>query len=267
MNDDIASVSAVTPGELGVRVGLLERRDIDIERQVNAIRDTMATRADVASLSTQIQQLAQAQQAALRPNYGLLIGVVGIGLTFLGMIGAFAYWPINTGLVDTKTALVALTEKMVPRAEHDFRQAAIDRRFDEVVRTQRDTRRDLDEIERNYVQQQRVLRDEEAMEKLRDRGTENTERVAKLERARDDDIKSFDGMRSRIADELRDLSIRVLTRPEHIDLQNQVKALNDRLGELRAEVGGTYGPRDELKRIQDEIGEIRHQLDAMESRH
>ena len=119
---------------IGVRVGLLEKRDIDIERQVNTIRDTMMTRASGAeilsriesiasSLTTRIENLAAQQSTALRPNYSLLVSIVGVAMVFLTMIGGFAYWPINTATSDLKQSISILSGSVVLQKQYDSDQA------------------------------------------------------------------------------------------------------------------------------------------------
>ena len=119
---------------IGVRVGLLEKRDIDIERQVNTIRDTMMTRASGAeilsriesiasSLTTRIENLAAQQSTALRPNYSLLVSIVGVAMVFLTLIGGFACWPINTATSDLKQSISILSGSVVLQKQYDSDQA------------------------------------------------------------------------------------------------------------------------------------------------
>lgn len=138
MTVDQAVASGVTPGELGVRVGLLERRDIDIEKQVNAIRDTMATKADIASLGSQIAALAQLQREASKPNYSVLIAAVTLGVMTLGLLGGFAYWPISSATNDLKATLAVVNENTVRVQRYNTDQDRLTRSLEERDRDLKD---------------------------------------------------------------------------------------------------------------------------------
>ena len=124
-----------TNSALLVRVGLLEERSVHIETQVNAIRDTMATKADIASIGAEIQALINQQQQALKPNYSLLVSIVGVAMVFLTMIGGFAYWPINSATSDLKLAVIALADNKVSSKQYDS-DAALSRLDRQTLRDQ-----------------------------------------------------------------------------------------------------------------------------------
>jgi hypothetical protein len=106
-------------GELRVRVDNVERDIGHIEQQISAIRDTMATRADMERISASISSLASRHAEITRPQYGLLVSVVGLGVTILVVLGGFAYWPISTTTSDLKLAVITLAEKTVPHRQYE----------------------------------------------------------------------------------------------------------------------------------------------------
>ena len=80
------------------RVVTLERDVGHIEKQVDAIRSTMATRADIDKITTSLAELGGHVSSAGRPNWQAMAVMV----TALGLIGTLLYWPINVSITDLK---------------------------------------------------------------------------------------------------------------------------------------------------------------------
>ncbi len=190
MSDGIDS-SPITPETLGIRVGLLEKRDIDIEKRVNFIGDTMATKTDVAdiarrlqgdiaNIASQIQGLIAQQTQASKPDYKLQISFGTFLIAVMTVIGTLAYWPINSATSRLETAVATLADKAVTQRQYESDLARIN--SDRIQ-----LRTDLTAVQSGYVQQQRVARDEAELEALRDKAvtrdafTALGERVRRLE--------------------------------------------------------------------------------------
>lgn len=110
-------------GELRVRVDAVERDVGHIEQQVTAIRDAMATKADIQAIFARIEGLSNQYSALSKPNYALQVAVATAIMLFLGLLGGFAYWPISTATTDLKTAVIALSERTVSQKQYDADQA------------------------------------------------------------------------------------------------------------------------------------------------
>jgi hypothetical protein len=113
------TAASAAPGELRVRLDAVERDVGHVEQQVNAIRDTMATKADISSVFTQLQGLATQFAQQTKPNYGILISICTLITLVLGMLGGFAYWPISTATGDLKTAVVSILDKGIFQKQYD----------------------------------------------------------------------------------------------------------------------------------------------------
>ena len=118
--DSLASSGA---GELRVRVDAVERDVGHIEQQVNAIRDAMATKADIQAIFARIEGLSNQYGALSRPNYGLLVSIVTAAMIFLGMIGAFAYWPIRDATTDLKSNFTFLANNAIMQKQYEADQS------------------------------------------------------------------------------------------------------------------------------------------------
>jgi hypothetical protein len=106
-------------GELRVRVENVEHDISIIGSQVNTIRDTMATRADITSIIRQLETMSMTAAALAKPNYGLMVSVAGVVMVFLTMIGGFAYWPIAATQTDLKSAVISITHDSVSQKQYD----------------------------------------------------------------------------------------------------------------------------------------------------
>jgi hypothetical protein len=104
---------------LGIRVDLLERRDIDIEKQVNAIRDTMATRSDIAAIASQISAL----NGKIDKRSEIPWQAWGVAATlFIALVGGL-YLPINTAVNDLKAGVANVIENRVTTQRYNTDQA------------------------------------------------------------------------------------------------------------------------------------------------
>lgn len=142
---------------LRVRVETVERDVGHIEQQIGSIRDTMATRGDIGSIMLRLENMAVQQVALAKPNYNLMVSIVGVAMVFITMIGGFAYWPINTATADLKAAVIALSEKTVPQRQYDA-DAVLDRSEKAQLRT------DLSAVTSTTIQQQRYNLDAAKLE-------------------------------------------------------------------------------------------------------
>lgn len=142
----------ISHGELRVRVDAVERDVGHIEQQVNAIRDTMATKADMNAILSRIEGVGLQYHSLSRPNHSLTVSIVATGMLFLTMIGGFAYWPINTATSDLKAGLLALADKVVPLKQYEAEAG--------LARSERQSLRiDLGTVAQTYIQQQRYNSD------------------------------------------------------------------------------------------------------------
>lgn len=108
-------------GELRVRVDALERDTGHIEQQVTTILGSMATKTDIREIFNKIDGLANQQMASGKPNWT----AIGVAVSMLGLLGLFAYWPINTATGDLKTAVLALVDRTVSQKQYDADQAQV----------------------------------------------------------------------------------------------------------------------------------------------
>jgi Zn-dependent M16 (insulinase) family peptidase len=105
--------------QLGERVTNLNRRQSDLEtemrsgfKQIESSMTSMSSemRSAVAALSTNMAERNKPQWQAL-----------GVALTFATILGALAYWPIQSSTTDLKTALANLSDKIVTQKEMEWR--------------------------------------------------------------------------------------------------------------------------------------------------
>lgn len=82
----------------------------------------MATKADIQAIFARIEGLSSQYSALSKPNYSLMVSIVGVGMVFLTMIGGFAYWPINSATTDLKQGLNSIMERIVTQKQYDADQ-------------------------------------------------------------------------------------------------------------------------------------------------
>jgi hypothetical protein len=150
---------------LGVRLTAVERGLGAMESQVNTIRDTMATKTDMAgirvdmnSILSRIEEIVGQQAVSAKLNWP----AISVGVVAIGMMATFAFWPINASIGDLKSSVIAISEHYVPAKQYEG-DLALSRQTTATLRF------DLTEVQRTYVQQQRIIRDEIELNELREK--------------------------------------------------------------------------------------------------
>lgn len=106
---------AVSTSLLEGRVVTLERDVGHIEKQVDKIREEMATRGDIAAITSGLNTLATQAATAGKPNWQ----AISVLVAFLSVVGAVLYYPLNTTISEMKTAVGTLNEKAIPPARYE----------------------------------------------------------------------------------------------------------------------------------------------------
>lgn len=126
---------ALIPGEI---VDLVARSEIKgIKEDVHQLDrkiDGLASKGDIRLLSETIGSIAAKQDRAAQPNWSILLSAFAIGLTFLGIVGGFAYWPIISQQNDLKDTVKTLASGVVYQRRYDNNQANTDTRFRDIER-------------------------------------------------------------------------------------------------------------------------------------
>lgn len=153
-NDPHRTYTDAVTAQLGERVTNLGRRQSDMEsemrsgfKQVDTAIGALSAemRNSVAALATNLSERNKPQWQAL-----------GVALTFASILGALAYWPIQSATSDLKSSVSAIAATMITRQEMDWRQArgAEDRaRMEITVKDIRDAQVPRAELERVWSSQ------------------------------------------------------------------------------------------------------------------
>ncbi len=104
------------------RVVTLERDVGHIEHQVDAIRETMATRGDIEKISASLGALAAQASTVGKTNWQALT----VLLSGIGIIGTLVYLPINNAITDLKTSIHEVAGTTIQQQRYNADKTRLD---------------------------------------------------------------------------------------------------------------------------------------------
>lgn len=197
-------------GLVGLREGM-NSLQTHIDVQIEGIRTGNAA---------QLESLRTALVERSRPQWQLMVTIIGVAMAAIGGLWAVGVAPINGTLIQHTSDLRRIQDAIVPRAEHQERW--------------RITERDMSQMAALF-------------EKQDDRLKRDIENVNKLSEQRKMDSEAKFIPRIELDGRIKSLEI------VNSDAQRQIDA-------LRSQTTGTYGPRDIIQRLQVRLDAMENRI-------
>lgn len=213
----MSTVSAFDPQ---ARYAALDERVTNVRSSLVNLEGEM--RSGFTTINTHLNNLANELRNSQKTPWGVIITGIGVGLSIIVAIGTLAYIPIQRTTEDLSSDLIRLQESSVSRSEYEQgnqRGSETRRRF------------------------------EEAFVKLMDTTVPRNELSLLVAESRAD--------RTRLNQEVTSLSEKTVTRAEWEERNrardNEVTELSRRIDELSRNSAATYGLRDVIQDLKEQV--------------